>query len=128
MVGQDLKILNSDPLSHNVKIPLINYNEAFTAQDKEKVIRRCFKREGAFAFYCDIHPWMNAHAYALKHPFGVVTGADGKFTIDDVPPGKYTISVFHERVPGLEKPPDQVIEIKPGEKSREINFTFKMAE
>jgi len=33
-----------------------------------------------------------------------VTGPDGKFEFKDVPPGNYTIAVWHEKLGNLTKP------------------------
>jgi carboxypeptidase family protein len=46
---------------------------------------------------CDLHPWMQAWVGVLAHPYFAVTGADGRFTLSDVPPGRYTVAVWHER-------------------------------
>jgi hypothetical protein len=45
---------------------------------------------------CDAHEWMHAWIMELDHPYFATTGADGHFTIKDVPPGTYTLAVWHE--------------------------------
>jgi hypothetical protein len=48
-------------------------------------------------FECNVHGWMHAYAAVLPHPFYSVTGADGKFAIDSLPAGTYTIEAWHEK-------------------------------
>jgi hypothetical protein len=45
---------------------------------------------------CDAHEWMHAWIMELDHPYYATSGADGHFTIKDVPPGTYTLAVWHE--------------------------------
>jgi hypothetical protein len=45
---------------------------------------------------CDAHEWMHAWIMELDHPYYATTGADGHFSIKDVPPGSYTLAVWHE--------------------------------
>ena len=42
-------------------------------------------------FKCDVHGWMNSYAGVLDHPYFAVTGTDGTFSIDMLPPGDYVI-------------------------------------
>ena len=46
----------------------------------------------------DLHPWVRAWLVVAPHPFVAVTGADGQFRFDGVPPGRYTLHVWHERL------------------------------
>ncbi|AMW05515.1 hypothetical protein GEMMAAP_13275 [Gemmatimonas phototrophica] len=46
----------------------------------------------------DLHPWVQAWLVVAPHPFVAVTGADGAFRFDNVPPGRYTLMVWHERL------------------------------
>lgn len=46
----------------------------------------------------DLHPWVHAWLVVAPHPFVAVTGADGAFRFDNVPPGRYTLMVWHERL------------------------------
>jgi hypothetical protein len=45
---------------------------------------------------CDAHEWMHAWIMELEHPYYVTTGFDGHFSIKDIPPGAYTLAVWHE--------------------------------
>ena len=45
---------------------------------------------------CDVHGWMTAWVVVEKHPFFAVTAADGSFQLPKLPPGTYTIEVWHE--------------------------------
>jgi hypothetical protein len=42
---------------------------------------------------------MAAYVIAVNTPYFTQAGADGRFTIAKVPPGSYTIHVWHERAP-----------------------------
>jgi hypothetical protein len=49
-------------------------------------------------FRCDVHKWMNSFVGVVAHPFFAVTGADGAFQLKGLPPGTYTIELWHERL------------------------------
>jgi hypothetical protein len=51
----------------------------------------------AVSVRCDLHPWMQAWLGVVDHPYFAVTGADGRYRLADVPPGDYTVAVWHER-------------------------------
>ncbi len=98
--GQDLEILNSDPVNHNVhaecqKNPAWNESQAPRAEHKFK---KFSNEETIFPFTCSVHPWMRAWIGVSKHPFFAVTGPDGSFRIEGVPPGTYTVEAIHEKL------------------------------
>jgi Carboxypeptidase regulatory-like domain len=45
---------------------------------------------------CNIHPWMQGYFVVLKTSHFAVTGDDGTFALPDLPPGHYTVTVWHE--------------------------------
>jgi hypothetical protein len=45
---------------------------------------------------CDLHSWMRGWVVVAEHPFYVVTNEQGEFSLDNVPPGKYSLEVWHE--------------------------------
>ncbi len=100
MVGQELRVLNSDDLLHNVhSLSEINcpFNRAMPAAIKEASFSFT-DAEPAFRIKCDVHPWMSSYLAVFGHPFFAVTGPDGAFEIPGLPAGTYTIEAWHERL------------------------------
>ena len=62
---------------------------------------RLAKRPALVEVRCTHHPWMRAYMAVFDHPYFAVTRKDGGFTIDSLPPGTYTMMVWHE---GAAKP------------------------
>lgn len=96
--GQTLKILNSDPLLHNIHaLPKDNRPFNFGMPKKGDVREQSFKvPEVMVKIKCDVHPWMGAYCGVLNHPYFSVSGDDGTFSIENLPPGQYVIEAWHE--------------------------------
>ncbi|MCL4788591.1 MAG: hypothetical protein KJ070_17655 [Verrucomicrobia bacterium] len=101
--GQKIVVKNSDPFLHNVHPTPVNTaggnKESNMAQmaggaDLTLVFPAA---ENFLRFKCDVHPWMFSYVSVVDHPYFDVTGKDGKFTIKNVPPGKYTLVAMHRR-------------------------------
>lgn len=98
-VGQPIEIMNSDSTLHNV--------HALPTQSKEfnlgmpikgmKLKKKFDQAEVMVKFKCDVHPWMNAYAGVVNHPYYAVSGDEGNFEIKDLPAGTYTIEAWHEK-------------------------------
>jgi len=100
MVGQTLKLKNSDGLLHNVHaLPKVNtpFNMAMPA-NRTEADTKFGKEEGMFLVKCDVHPWMAAYVGVFSNPFFAVSGQDGKFTISGLPPGTYEVEAWHEKL------------------------------
>ena len=55
-----------------------------------------FRRPKSFVMIqCDQHNYMNAWFHPVDNPYYAIVGDDGKFSIDDIPPGSYEIYAFH---------------------------------
>ena len=96
MVGTVVDFPNSDRTYHNVfslskakRFDLGRY-----AAGRSKSVR--FDRPGVVRVFCDIHSHMNAFVLVFSHPFFDVTEPDGRFRIDNVPPGTYTVVGWYE--------------------------------
>ena len=96
-VGQWLDLRNSDPVLHNADARLGQDTLFNVALTPGREIRKPLARPGLVAITCDVrHTWMNAFVAVTDHPYHTVTDAYGAFEIRDVPPGTYTIRVWHE--------------------------------
>jgi len=96
---QPIVFVNSDALLHNVHGSPTHspaWNFAMGVQGGTRTVRVA-EPEVMVDVRCDVHPWMRAYVGVLDHPYFAVTGADGRFTLADVPPGDYVIASWHER-------------------------------
>jgi plastocyanin len=96
MTGTVVDFPNSDKTYHNVfslskpkRFDLGRY-----AAGRSKPVR--FDRPGLVRVFCDIHSHMNAFILVFNHPFFDVTEVDGRFRLDNVPPGTYTVAGWYE--------------------------------
>lgn len=124
--GADLNIVNSDPVLHNIHgseligktwRTLFNFGQP---PEKGTITQPLRPRRGRqIRLECDAHDFMLGWIYAVDNPYAVVVDSTGHFTIDDIPPGKYTIKAWHPRL-GLH---EQVIVLS-GNQTGEITFQF----
>lgn len=97
--GQQVLIKNSDQTLHNVhtyKGPATLFNQA-QPQGFPPLKKKFAKSGDVVKFKCDVHPWMTGWVVVVDNPHFALSDADGGFTIDNVPAGKYTIEYWHEK-------------------------------
>ena len=94
--GGTVEFLNSDRLLHNIH-STSKSNPVFNrTQPKGRTIPITFAKPEVVRIGCDLHGWMRAWIVVMEHPFHAVTGPNGEFSLANVPPGKYTLNVWHE--------------------------------
>jgi plastocyanin len=100
MAGQTLKIVNSDPTTHNIHPTPANNREWNESQPPQApALEKTFAREEIMLpVKCNQHPWMKMYVNVVKSPFYAVTGPDGKFEIKGLPPGDYTLAFVQEKL------------------------------
>ena len=104
-VGQWLEIVNSDPILHNADARLGAETLFNLALPPDRRVRRPLARAGRIAITCDVrHTWMSAFVVVAEHPYHTVTDAYGAYEIRNVPPGRYTVTVWHEELGAREMP------------------------
>ena len=97
-VGSTLEILNGDPILHNVHGwtgKATAFNVAMPLRDQK--VPRKLDRPGLIRVGCDVHAWMSAWILVADSPFAV-SGDDGRFAVGGLPPGRYTVTAWHERL------------------------------
>lgn len=56
------------------------------------------------------YPWLRGYVFITKHPFVSVSNSSGKFRIENIPPGKWELSMWHERTGTID---EVLIDAKP---------------
>jgi hypothetical protein len=98
MVGQKLRILNSDSTVHKPEARGLR-NKPFTFTQPYAgmaLIKKFMAPEVMIQFACHVHPWMRGYVGVQSHPFFATTGPDGTFRITGLVPGTYTLEAWHE--------------------------------
>jgi Polysaccharide lyase family 4, domain II len=99
-VGQQIKVSTEDPILHNThpqnaETNATLYNIALPFKGFS-VTKPLPATPELIKVKCDAHEWMHAWVWEFDHPYFATTGADGRFTIKDVPPGTYTLVAWQE--------------------------------
>lgn len=93
-----LVLKNSDAELHNVNMRArLNrpVNVSILAGQEQEV---SFFAPEIIPVKCDVHSWMSAYVVVARDPYTVVTDADGKFSIEGIPPGTYRVKIWHEKL------------------------------
>jgi hypothetical protein len=105
-LGSPLEILNDDPILHNIHAyagkdngrTIFNIAQPVRGQ-RSTIAAKYLSDRGRVVATCDAgHPWMSAYIILTEHPYYAVTDAKGKYVLRDVPPGSYTLTMWHEGV------------------------------
>jgi len=99
-----LAAINSDPVLHNIhtyellgraKKTVFNVSQPDPGTITKAVK---LKRGTAMKVECDAHDFMHGFVFVARNPYFAVVADDGTFTIDNVPPGSYTIKAWHGKL------------------------------
>ncbi len=111
--GSTVDFPNTDDVRHNVyspdPIPGTHRMLSLGTYDPDviKIIR--LDKPGEITLRCNVHKEMSAFIVVLDNPYFALTDKTGAFTIDNVPPGNYTLVTWHEKY----KPVNQQVTVKP---------------
>jgi len=101
-VGTPLSLMNNDAILHNVhanETGMTVFNVAMPIKGQKLPVP--MRKPGLMRLQCDAgHTWMSGWIYVFEHPYFAVTDEKGGFTIKDVPPGEYTLELWHEPADG----------------------------
>lgn len=120
LVGTTVAFPNSDEVRHNVFSP--SPARRFNLGTYPKGISRTvtFDKPGDVALLCNVHAEMSAYVIVVETPYFAVSAKDGSYTIRNVPPGKYVLKTWHEKL----KPQTKEVEV-PTEGSVTVDFELR---
>jgi len=98
-VGSEILLKNSDPILHDVHArmgPETLFNVGLPAW---RQVAQTLTRPGIVAIQCEVlHTWMSAYIVVTSSPYFAVSGENGRFAIEGVPPGEYEVDFWHEKL------------------------------
>jgi hypothetical protein len=124
-VDQHLLLKAQEPVNHVFRLTTERGRDV-TAQvyaGKPTSVRVSTSFELLIPCRCQLHPWETAAVSVFPHPYFAVTGADGRFAITNVPPGKYVLEAVHQKAASTNSPTQELV-LKAGQ-SVAANFAFE---
>jgi len=110
-VGSTVRFPNSDNIRHQVysfspakkfELPL------YSGANAQPVM---FDKPGVVVLGCNIHDWMIGYIYVAETPFFAKTGPQGTASIPDMPPGQYSVRIWHPSMDRAEEATNRQIVI-----------------
>jgi plastocyanin len=94
--GTRVEFPNMDDTYHNVfsYSPPKRFDLGRFRADERPVPSQVFEEPGLVTLRCDIHDHMRALILVLETPHFVVTGEDGSFALEGIPPGRHVVKAW----------------------------------
>ena len=120
-VNQEIWVQNDDSVTHTVH-PMARTNKEWNRSQPPGTPPFAIKYDKPefIRVRCELHPWMRGIFAVMKNSHFAVTDDSGSFTLPALPPGKYTITAWHETYGEMSKE----VTITAGETSS-LSFVFK---
>jgi hypothetical protein len=118
-IGGELAVRNDDPIRHEVAVEWLGLDGQGQPESVAAIPMPLegasfvlpMPRAGLVRLSCALHPSETGWAMVPPHPYHAVTGSDGRFTIDDVPPGRYRLLAWHPGANGAPVRAETTIEV-----------------
>ncbi|HTO43953.1 MAG TPA: methylamine utilization protein [Burkholderiales bacterium] len=84
-----------------------------------------FDKPGIVKLGCNIHDWMLGYIYVAETPYFGKSARDGRVEVDQLPPGRYQVRVWHPLMQGSETATVQRVELRDETPTR-VEWTLKL--
>ena len=116
IVGTTFNVYNDDKTLHRFVFTRAGTHDTlavmpFFNEGQVVASEKLAKTSGIVEIRCAQHPWTRGYIAVFDHPYFDVTDASGKFTIDSIPAGTYTVMVWQD---GMDKPEAHRVQIAAG--------------
>jgi plastocyanin len=120
MTPGEMELKNSDDILHNIHTYSTANPPINKAQPKfKKTMTEKFEKPEYVKLTCDVHSWMLGWLAVTPGP-AAVTDNNGVAKVENVPPGKHKIEVWHETLGKQQKE----VEVKAGQTTK-VSFEMK---
>lgn len=113
--GSTVDFPNTDNVRHNVysPVPIPGTHRMLSLGTYDPGVIKTIRldKPGEIELRCNVHKEMSAFIVVLDNPYFILTDKSGEFTIDNIPPGKYTLKTWHEKY----KPVSTEITVEPNQ-------------
>ncbi len=119
LVGTTVKCPNNDTVQHNIFSPAKSaktFNLGVYPPGQSKDVK--FEKVGVVPLLCNVHAEMSGFIVVLPNPYFTTTDKEGGYKIENVPPGKYKLSFWHEKL----RPETVEVPVKAG-KTTHVKFS-----
>lgn len=121
--GEEFTVNNVDPVMHNSQVyqserGKIILNIPIPAEEVSVGKIQFQKNYKMSQMVCGMHEFMQSWGYRVQNPYYFVSGEDGTFQMDDIPPGDYVVNAWHNSM----KTRSQRVHV---EKNSVINLNFE---
>ena len=93
--GSTVEFPNEDDFYHNVFSVVSGDRFDLGRYAKGKSAHQTLTKPGVVVVRCEIHSGMKAYILVVPNPYFAIPGADGAFSIPNVPAGTYTVKAWH---------------------------------
>lgn len=108
LVGSTVDFLNSDKVQHNIFWPAVNGNKKMSHNmgtwPTGEIRSFKYDQPGVVPLLCNVHPEMSGYVVVSPTPYFAETDESGAYKIENLPPGQYTVTAWHEGMKIESKP------------------------
>jgi plastocyanin len=124
-VGSTVRFPNSDNIRHQVYSfsPAKKFELPLYAGSSAPPVT--FDKPGVVVLGCNIHDWMIGYVYVSETPFYAKTAAAGAAVLSDMPPGEYTVRIWHPSMDRAEETTSRRVTVSADPGSEEWQLGLK---